>query len=152
MNNQSFTISVFTDKTPAAAFDAINNISGWWTENVKGNSQKLEDEFEVRFGDVHYSKQKITALVPDKEVVWLITDSQLNFITNKQEWTGTKIIFEITAQDNKTQVRFTHMGLVQQYECFNACSNAWSQFIQQSLLSLINTGKGQPSLKENKAG
>jgi hypothetical protein len=38
--------------------------------------------------------------------------------------------------------------LVPTYECYDACSNAWSQYIQESLSSLIATGKGQPTLKE----
>ena len=92
--------------------------------------------------DIHYSKQKLIELVPNKKVVWLVSDSKLNFTKNVSEWTGTKIIFEISTINNKTQVHFTHSGLVPKIECFNDCSNAWSQLIQESLYSLITTGKG----------
>lgn len=149
MENQNFTVSFLTDQTPKEAFDAINNVYGWWTENIEGNSQKLNDEFEVRFGEVHYSKQKLIEVIPDKKVVWLITDSKLNFLKDKNEWTNTEISFDIAEQDNKTQVSFTHIGLIPKIECYRDCSNAWSYYVT-SLRNLIITGKGQPEPKESK--
>ena len=49
---------------------------------------------------------------------------------------------------NGAEVRFTHVGLVPQYECYDVCSNAWSGYLGGSLRNLINTGKGQPNPKE----
>jgi hypothetical protein len=149
MKEQDYHTSIPVDATAHDAFNCINRVTKWWTENLEGSSQKLNDEFTVRFGDVHYSKQKLVEVVPDKKVVWLVTDSKLNFIKDKQEWTNTKISFEISSHDNKTKINFTHLGLVPEIECFDACSNAWGQYIQVSLLNLINTGKGQPTTKEN---
>ena len=77
-------------------------------------------------------------------------ENYFKFTKDKSEWTGTKVIFEISEKDNKTQIRFTHQGLVPAYECFDICSNAWSQYISQSLWSLIAKGKGQPNAKEVK--
>jgi len=130
------------------AFNAINNVTKWWTENLEGGTHHTGDEFTVRFGDVHVSTQKIVEFVPNKKVTWLVTNSRLNFISDKQEWTGSKICFKITEHNNKTEIRFTHIGLVPEIECFGACSNAWGQYIQQSLFSLVTTGKGQPTQKE----
>ena len=148
MKQEDYHTSITVDVTAHEAFESINNVTKWWTENLEGSSQKLNDEFTVRFGDVHYSKQKLVEIVPDKKVVWLVTDSKLNFIKDKQEWTNTKIIFEIFPLDNKTQIHFTHKGLVPGIECFDACSNAWSQYIHQSLFNLMATGKGQPEKKQ----
>jgi len=131
------------------AFECINNVTKWWTENLEGGTHKLNDEFTVRFGDVHYSKQKLVEFIPDKKVVWLITDSKLNFLKDKQEWNNTKICFELFSLGNQfTQVHFTHFGLVPEIECYDACSNAWSMYIQQSLHDLLTKGKGRPELKE----
>ena len=151
MNKHDYTTAFSVSQTPEEVFDAINNVTGWWTENMEGSSQKLDDEFEVSFGDVHYSKQKLIEVIPGKKVVWLVTDSKLNFIKDKSEWTGTKIVFDISKQRDKTQVRFTQLGLVPEVECYSACSNAWSDYIQNSLLKLIETGIGNPTAKEDKA-
>jgi len=148
MTTNNYRTSITVDATPHEAFECINNVTGWWTENLEGESQKQGDEFSVRFGDVHYSNQRLTEVIPDKKVVWLITDSRLNFIKDKEEWTNNRIEFLITAENNKTRVNFTQIGLVPEGECYDACSNAWSQYIQQSLYSLITKGKGMPEKKE----
>lgn len=147
MKAKDYHTSITVDATPAEAFMRINSVTKWWTENLEGSSQKLNDEFTVRFGDVHYSKQKLIEFIPNKKVVWLVTDSKLNFIKDKQEWTNTKISFELSARDNKTEIHFTHFGLLPEVECYDACSNAWSQYIRGSLLHLITTGKGEPDLR-----
>jgi len=140
---KDFTTTILADKTPKEIFDAINNVRGWWQGTIEGSTDKLHDEFIYRMEEFHFSKQKLVEVIPNEKVVWLVTDSQLNFIKDKNEWTGTKIIFEISEKNNKTQLRFTHVGLVNEIECYDACSNAWSQLIQESLFSLITTGKGK---------
>ena len=149
MNDQNFTTAFTVDQTPKQVFDAINNVRGWWTENLDGSTEQLNDEFSVRFGDVHYSKHKLIAVIPDAKVVWLTTDSQLNFIEDTTEWNGTQIIFDITTKDNQTEVRFTQIGLVPQIACYKDCSNAWTGYIQDSLKKLITTGVGEPTKKED---
>lgn len=147
MRTDNYQASITVDATPHEVFQCINNVAGWWTENLEGQSQKQGDEFSVQFGDIHYSKQRLIEVIPDKKVVWLITESRLNFLKNKEEWTNTRIEFEITKFDNQTQVHFTHIGLVPEIECYNACSNAWGQYVQ-SLYKLITKGKGEPEKKE----
>ena len=142
MAASNFTTTLVVDKSAKEAFDAINNVRGWWQGELEGNTDKLNEEFVYRMEDIHFSKQKITTLVPNEKVVWLITDSNLSFTKDKSEWTGTEVIFEISETDNKTQIRFTHSGLTSQFECYDACSNAWGLLVQESLRSLITTGKG----------
>jgi hypothetical protein len=138
-----FTTIILVNQTPDEVFNAINNVRGWWQGEIEGSTNKLNDEFTYRMKEFHFSKQKLVEVIPDKKIVWLVTESQLNFIKDKNEWTGTKIIFDISEINNKTQLRFTHQGLVPKIECYNDCSNGWSQLIQQSLFSLITTGKGK---------
>lgn len=149
MNDQNITTTLSVDQTPKEAFDAINNVRGWWSGEIEGSTDKLGDEFTYRYKDLHYSKQKVIELIPGKKVVWLVLDSTLNFVEDKSEWNGTKIIFEISKKGNKTEIRFTHAGLVPKHECYNACSDAWGFYINNSLRSLITTkGMGQPNPKE----
>jgi hypothetical protein len=62
-------------------------VSKWWTKQVggtstafEGKSSTLNDEFILRHGDTHYSKHQLIKVIPDKKVVWLVTDSKLNWI------------------------------------------------------------------------
>ena len=150
MKKQDYQIALTVNATADEAFNCINRVSDWWTENLEGNTRQLNDEFTVRFEDVHYSRQRLVEFIPNQRVVWLVTDSNLSWLADKHEWTNTKISFDISNKDNKTHILFTHIGLVPEIECYTDCSNAWSQFIQQSLLSLINTGKGYPDKKKQK--
>jgi hypothetical protein len=143
-----FTTTIVVDQTPAAAFNAINNVRGWWSEEIDGGTSKLHDEFDYHYEDVHRCKIKLVEVVPDKKVVWLVLDNYFKFTKDKSEWKGTKIIFDITEKEGKTQVQFTHQGLVPQYECFEICRDAWTNYIQNSLRELITTGKGKPNGKD----
>lgn len=148
MTTTNFTTTLLVDRTPREVFNAINNVRGWWSEEIKGSTDTLNEVWDYHYQDVHRCKLKITEFIPDKKVVWLVLDNYFSFTTDKSEWKDTKIIFELKEQGDKTQLRFTHEGLVPDYECFDVCQNAWTTYIQKSLYSLITTGKGQPNGKE----
>lgn len=148
MENKNFTTTIIVDATPAKVFEAIQNVRGWWSEEIEGDTNNLNDEFNYHYKDIHSCKIKLTEATPGKKMVWLVLDNYFSFTKDKNEWIGTKIIFEISVKGNQTQMQFTHEGLVPAYECYDACVNGWTQYIQQSLVSLITTGKGQPNSKE----
>jgi uncharacterized protein YndB with AHSA1/START domain len=147
MSTQDFTTTILVDQTPQEAFDAITNPRGWWSEEIEGNTNKLNDVFDYHFEDVHRCQMKLIEVIPNEKVVWQVLDNYFKFTKDKSEWKDTKIIFEISKKDNKTQVRFTHQGLVPEYECYDVCKNAWTTYITKSLYGLITTGKGQPNGK-----
>src|SRR5262245_6374462 len=146
MSERSYTTSFAVDQTPQEAFAAINNVRGWWSGEIVGRTDRLGAEFTYRVPDIHYSKQKITELVPGKKVVWRVLDSDLSHANPRTEWNGTDVIFEIAKRDGKTEVRFTHRGLVPAYDCYQSCSNAWGMLVQGSLRKLIATGVDQPNI------
>lgn len=149
MTTPNFTTTLVVDQTPEEVFNAINNVRGWWSEEIEGITEKLNDEFNYHYKDVHISKMKLIEVIPNEKVVWLVLDNYFKFTKDKSEWNGNKIIFEITEKDNKTQLQFTQLGLVPQYECYDICRDAWTNYIQNSLRSLITTGKGEPNAKES---
>jgi hypothetical protein len=152
MNNPdpNFTTTISVDQSPEEAFAAINNVRGWWSENIEGSTANLGDEWTYRYKDVHRCRMKVIEMATNKKVVWLVVDNNFNFTEDKTEWTNTKIVFEISTHGNKTEIRFAHEGLVPAYECFDVCSNAWGSYVNGSLRSLIATGKGRPNPKEPK--
>lgn len=148
MNTSNFTTSISVDQSANEVFEAINNVGGWWSEEVLGSTENLNDEFDYHYEDVHRCKMKLIEVIPNKKVVWLVKDNFFSFTKDKSEWTGNKIIFQITEKDNKTHLKFTQEGLIPDYECFDICQNAWNTYIQKSLFSLITTGVGHPNGKD----
>ena len=78
-----------------------------------------------------------------------MTDNHFSFTEDKTEWKGTKVVFDVAKDGDKTEIHFTHEGLVPAYECYNVCSDAWGSYIRGSLKSLIATGKGSPNPTES---
>lgn len=148
MSKRDYTTSFSVDQSPEQVFDAINNVRGWWSGEISGRTDKLGAEFTYRYQDLHRSTQKITELVPGKKVVWHVQDSRINFVEDRDEWNDTDIVFEITRRGDKTEMHFTHIGLVPKIECYGKCAGAWGFYINESLKSLITTGKGDPNAKE----
>ena len=142
MTTSDFTTTLLVDETPKEVFNAISNPRAWWSEEIEGSTSKLNDEFKYHYEDVHLCQIKLIEVIPNEKVVWLVMNNYFKFTKDKNEWTGTKVIFDISKKDNKTRLVFTHLGLVPEYECYAICRDGWTNYIQNSLYSLITTGKG----------
>ena len=141
---KDFTTTFLVDQSPEQVFKAVTNVRGWWQglyeEEIIGKTEELNDEFTFRAGEgVHYSKHRLIELVPNEKVVWLVTDSALSFVEKKDEWIGTRIVFDIARMGSKTQVRFTHEGLNPEVECYDSCSSAWQNYLDQKFLPLVTS-------------
>lgn len=142
-----FTMTLLVDQTPREVFNAVTNVRGWWSEGIKGGTEKLNDEFLFEVEGVHRSRQKLIEVVRDRRVVWLVTDSDMSFLRDRSEWTGTKVVFEIDRYGDMTKLTFTHQGLSPEVECYDACAPAWTEYVRHSLFRLITTGQGDPNLE-----
>jgi hypothetical protein len=105
MATADFTTTLLVDQTPEEVFNAINNVRGWWSEKIEGGTEKLNDEFTYHYKDAHISKMKLTEVIPNEKVVWLVMDNHFNFTKDKREWAGNKIVFEIRKKGNKTELQ-----------------------------------------------
>ena len=150
MKKQDYSTTFVAKKNAKEVFKGINRVSAWWTENIEGNSGKLNDIFTVHFAET-FVTFKITEAISEKKVVWLVTDCYLHWLKGKKEWKDSKIVFEISEQKDGTRINFTHVGLTPEIECYNDCVKGWDQYIKESLFKLITEGKGHPERKKMEA-
>ena len=145
------------DRTPDEVFAAITNVRGWWNENIIGATAALHDEFvftddTAYAGETAKSKEgirfarfRLIEVAPGERVVWHVVDSFITFIEDHEEWTDTKVVFDITESPSGATLNFTHEGLNSaESDCFEACFKGWTFYITKSLPSLVATGTGQP--------
>jgi hypothetical protein len=151
MNNSSsenYTTTIIVDKDIYHAFNSIQNFRAWWSEEIQGKTDLLNETFFYHYKDVHLCKIKLIEMVADKKLVYQVIDNAFSFTKDKTEWIHTKLIFDLSSEGNKTKIVFTHEGLVPEYECYKVCNDAWTSYIQGSLKTYIETGTGKPNGKE----
>src|ERR1700733_4520992 len=96
MKDQNYTTSFTVEQTPEEVFAAINNVRGWWSEEIEGTTDRLNEKFSYHYKDVHRCTLKITEFIPGKKVVWHVLDNYFNFIEDNTEWKDSTISFEIS--------------------------------------------------------
>ena len=137
----SFSYSFQTHHSAGDVFKTLLDVRSWWVglfgETIKGVSKQLNDEFTFAAGNgAHFTRQKLIELEPNKSISWLVSESNLNFAKKTDEWTGTKIRFDISKESGKTTVIFTHEGLVPKFECYDGCAGAWTQYLENLKMRL----------------
>jgi hypothetical protein len=135
MKKENFVYQFKSSLAPGAIFNLLQHIEQWWSglydETIKGKSNQLNDEFSfLAGGGVHYTVQKLVELVPGKRIAWLVSESKLSFLNKPDEWTGTKIYFDLMPDGTGTRVSFTHEGLTPEIECYDACSSGWTGYLK----------------------
>lgn len=142
MENKNFTRSISVNMPAEEVIKKVGNVTDWWGITFNGNSHKLNDTFVVKMGGESFFNFTITELDPHKKLVWSVTDCHMPWFTDKKEWAGTKIIFELSENNKTTTLNFTHQGLTPQVECYKDCEFGWNHWITHSLFSYLTTGKG----------
>ena len=142
MENENFTTTIEVPQSADTVFNCLTHVSKWWSKDFEGTSTKLNDEFIICHAGKHYSKQQLVEVEPGKRLVWLVTDSELNWLAvDKHEWTNTKMIFTLSSRGSNTVLHFTHQGLVPGKECYTACQRGWTMIVTNWLFNYITNGK-----------
>src|SRR3546814_1840750 len=79
------------------------------------SSDVCSSDLVHRVRDLHRCEIAIKQMVPGRKIVWTVLDNHFSFTRDATEWTGTDIVFEITKSGDRTELRFTHLGLVPAY-------------------------------------
>ncbi len=75
--------------------------------------------------------------------MWHVTESYIGFVDDKEEWKGHGHRGRGSrGRAEKTELRFTHVGLVPAIACYGKCEGAWTFLIEESLRGRITKGRG----------
>ncbi len=97
----------FTVKASAKdAMKSISEVDAWWAKKFKGQAAKLNDTFSVYFGGPKdtFVDFKISEVIPNKKVVWYVSDCNLHWINDKKEWKNNECIWNLTEKGGKTSI------------------------------------------------
>jgi len=136
----NYTVEMEIEKSPNEVFNYLINLKKWWPEDFEGEDIKLNSEFVFTTGDSHYSKNKVVEFVPTTKLVWLATKGIRK--TDNFEWTGTKMIFELTPKGNNTILKFTYDGVVLENES-ERLVQICDMTVKEMFYNFIINGKGK---------
>jgi hypothetical protein len=137
-----FNSSISANISAAEAIKRISNVPAWWGVTFSGNSEKQNDQFIVKMRGDSFFDFTVEELIPGKRVVWLVTDCNMPWYSDKKEWANTRLIFDLSENNGITSLNFKHEGLTPDVECYQDCKTGWTHWIKTSLFSYFTTGKG----------
>ena len=143
-SSKDYTTSVTIGRSPADVYAAILDARAWWNVAIDGPTTAAGDEFGFEVEGLHRVRMRVTRLIPDTLVEWVVVDNHFGFVEDQSEWVGDRMVFELEGVDGGTKLTFTQHGLLPELECYDVCSNAWAFFIRDSLRLLAEHGTGAP--------
>lgn len=145
MKDKNYHRAIMVSARADKAMKKISEVNHWWKRDFSGSAEKLNDKFTIPFGELNgeisFVDFIISELIPDKKVVWSVTDCYLPWLKDKKEWNNTEVVFELSAENGKTKIDVTHIGLIPEFECYEVCEKGWDGHIINGLEKLINEGK-----------
>lgn len=137
--------SIIVNISPAEVFTAITqHIPDWWSDDFTGAAAQKGDQYHIAFGGTKKTFELVEA-IPNQKVIWLCLKAYIAMdnLAKKDEWVGTRLIWNISPGDDGTTLTFLHKGLNKSFECYVVCEPAWDYFLE-SIKAFLTTGKGTP--------
>jgi hypothetical protein len=142
MKKNDFTSNISAEISSNEAIKKISNVPEWWGVTFTGSAKNQNDTFTVKMSGDSYFNITVSELIDGERIVWLVTDCNMPWYSDKKEWANTKLIFDLHEDDGVTELTFTHEGLTPDVECYKDCAPGWTHWIQTSLFSYLTNGKG----------
>jgi len=142
MEKKDFTSIISAKNSAKKAIDKISNVPQWWGISFTGDSKNQNDQFVVKMGGDSFFNFTVEELIPGKRIVWLVTDCNMPWYSDKKEWANTRLIFDLEEHDGITELNFKHEGLTPDVECYKDCEPGWTHWIQTSMFSYLTKGEG----------
>jgi uncharacterized protein YndB with AHSA1/START domain len=119
------------------ALTETDRLALWWTTDTRGSGAEVGGVLEFWFGGF-CQKFEVRELEPGKRVAWKAPAGQ-----GIDEWEGTEVTFDLSADENQTLIRFGHSGWRESTGFQGHCSMRWAVFLL-SLRDVVERGKGRP--------
>lgn len=121
--------SVHIDAPAPAIFPLVSTgdgLAAWWTPRVD-REREADGELVLHFGDWDgQTDLKREEIRPNERAVFLVTANN-----EGDEWPGTRLIFELDAEDGGTRLRFTHKDWANPTDYFAECNVFWGYFMHR---------------------
>lgn len=121
------------------AITTLEGLVGWWATSATGSGSPGA-KFELGFAGLDETiTWRVDTVVAPSLVAWTCISH-----TGLPDWDGTKVVFELSEHDTAlTVLKFRHIGLVPELDCFEQCHAGWEHFLP-SLRAYAEQGQGTP--------
>lgn len=149
-NSDHYFRTISVSAQPQEIYRALTTgYQDWWTTTGGKQFNTVGDRVKFTFPPlVSYWTFEAKVLDPDMRVELECVDAYHELADKpdaaKDEWLGSRMIFQIVPRGNKTDVHFHHQGLTSHLDCYEVCEQGWDHFFVDSLRVYLNTGVGKP--------
>lgn len=150
-NELPFEVTIRSEARVTEIFECLTSgLCRWWSDRIEGDSREIGDVFKVCF-DTSHKTFCVEDIAPGERVIWKCIDSHLDLadLQNRSECNGTNLRWEIERREGISNLKLSHEGLSPKLECFAVCKAGWAQYINGSLLPLLNGKSGHPFVNQS---